>query len=48
VTPDWAARKKQAAELLDRAEKALLPPDEQMQLEKQAADLSLRRFRPTL
>jgi hypothetical protein len=37
--PDWATRKKQAAELLDRAQKTLLTPDAQMQLEKQAADL---------
>jgi hypothetical protein len=37
--PDWATRKKQAAELLDQAKKTLLPPDKQSQLEKQAADL---------
>jgi hypothetical protein len=37
--PNWAARKKQAAELLDQAKKTLLPPDKQSQLEKQAADL---------
>jgi hypothetical protein len=35
---DWATRKKQAAELLDKAKKTLLP-SEQLQLEKQAADL---------
>jgi hypothetical protein len=35
---DWATRKKQAAELLDQAKKTLLP-SEQLQLEKQAADL---------
>jgi hypothetical protein len=36
--PNWATRKKQAAELLHQAKKTLLP-SEQLQLEKQAADL---------